>query len=193
MKPFKDVLASGDALLFDGAMGTVLYNKGIFINRCFEDANLSAPGLVREIYQEYLSAGAQVLTTNSYGGNRFKLTGHNLHDKIFAINQAAAQVAKSVAGESAYVAGSVGPLGVRIEPWGPTSFAEAKAAFREQIDGLIAGGIDVLCLETFSDISEIQQAILAAREADATLPIIAHLVINPDGSTPLGTRSEWAM
>jgi methionine synthase I (cobalamin-dependent)/5,10-methylenetetrahydrofolate reductase len=193
MKLFKDVLASGDALLFDGAMGTVLYNKGIFINRCFEDANLSAPGLVREIYQEYLSAGAQVLTTNSYGGNRFKLTGHNLHDKIFAINQAAAQVAKSVAGDSAYVAGSVGPLGVRIEPWGPTSFAEAKAAFREQIDGLIAGGIDVLCLETFSDISEIQQAILASREADATLPIIAHLVINPDGSTPLGTRIEWAM
>ena len=193
MKPFKDVLASGDALLFDGAMGTVLYNKGIFINRCFEDANLSAPGLVREIYQEYLSAGAQVLTTNSYGGNRFKLTGHNLHDKIFAINQAAAQVAKSVAGDSAYVAGSVGPLGVRIEPWGPTSFAEAKAAFREQIEGLIAGGIDVLCLETFSDISEIQQAILASREADATLPIIAHLVINPDGSTPLGTRIEWAM
>lgn len=193
VKLFRDVLASGEALLFDGAMGTVLYNKGIFINRCFEDANLSAPGLVKEIYQEYLAAGAQVITTNSYGGNRFKLSGHNLHDKVFAINQAAAQIAKTVAGDAAFVAGSIGPLGVRIEPWGPTSFTEAKDAFREQIEGLIAGGIDILSLETFADISEIQQAILAAREAAPHLPIIAHLVINPDGSTPLGTPIEWAM
>lgn len=193
MKSFKDALLAGDALLFDGAMGTVLYNKGIFINRCFEDANLSAPGLVKEIYQEYFAAGAQVLTTNSYGANRYKLAGHNLHDKVFAINQAAAQVARSVAQGNAYVAGSVGPLGVRIEPWGPTSFDEAKSAFREQIEGLLAGGMDFLSLETFSDISEIQQAILAAREIAPELPIIAHLVINPDGSTPMGTPIEWAM
>src|SRR6186713_1128619 len=119
MKPFRDVIKSGDSLLFDGAMGTVLYNKGIFINRCFEDANLSNPGLVREIYQEYLSAGAQVLTTNSFGANEYKLTGHNLHDKVFVINKAAGELARSVAKDTAYVAGSVGPLGVRIEPWGP--------------------------------------------------------------------------
>ncbi len=192
-KPFKDVIASGETLLFDGAMGTALYNKGIFINRCFEDANLSSPALVKEIYQEYLSAGAQVLTTNSFGANGFKLTGHNLHDKTFAINKAAAELARSVAQDQAYVAGSVGPLGVRIEPWGPTSFDEARAAFREQIKGLVAGGIDVICLETFSDISEVQQAILAARDVDPKIPLIAHLVINPDGATPIGTPLEWAM
>ncbi len=193
MKPFKDVIASGDSLLFDGAMGTVLYNKGIFINRCFEDANLTSPALVREIHQEYLSAGAQVLTCNSFGANEFKLTGHNLHDKTHAINKAAAELARSVAKDQAYVAGSVGPLGVRIEPWGPTSFDEARAAFRGQICGLVDGGIDVLCLETFSDISELHQAILASRDVDPKLPIIAHLVINPDGLTPIGTPLEWAM
>src|SRR5436309_84077 len=118
MKPLKDVIAAGESLLFDGATGTVLYNKGIFINRCFEDANLSSPSLVREIHQEYLTAGAQVLTTNSFGANEFKLTGHNLHDKTFAINKASAELAAAVAHRQAYVAGSVGPLGVRIEPWG---------------------------------------------------------------------------
>jgi homocysteine S-methyltransferase len=193
MKPFKDVIAAGEALLLDGAMGTVLYNKGIFINRCFEDANLSNPGLVKEIHQEYLAAGAQVLTTNSFGANAFKLTGHNLQDKTGEINRRAAELARSVAGDKAYVAGSVGPLGVRIEPWGPTSFDEARAAFREQIKGLVAGGIDVVCLETFSDISELQQAILAARDVDASVPVIAHLVINPDGNLPAGTPLEWAM
>lgn len=193
MKPFKDAIAGGDSLLFDGAMGTELYNKGIFINRCFEDANLSNPALVKEILQEYLSAGAQVLTTNSFGANEFKLTGHNLHDKTYLINKTAAELARAVAKDDAYVAGSVGPLGVRIEPWGPTSFDEARAAFRKQIEGLVAGGIDVVCLETFSDISEVQQAILAVRDVSPTMPIIAHLVINPDGSTPLGTPIEWAI
>ena len=197
MKPFREVISSGESLLFDGAMGTLLYVKGIFINRCFEDANLSAPSLVKEIHQEYLAAGAQVLTTNSFGANRYKLSGHNLGDKTEALNEAAAKLAREVAGQQAYVAGSVGPLGVRMEPWGPTSFAEARAAFGEQIRGLVAGGIDVLCLETFSDISEIQQAILAARDVSrdlsVDLPIIAHMVINPDGNTPIGTPIEWAM
>jgi homocysteine S-methyltransferase len=193
LKPFAAALAAGDNLLFDGAMGTVLYNKGIFINRCFEDANLASPGLVKEVHQEYLAAGAQVLTANSFGASAFKLAAHNLQEKTFAINQAAAELAGSVAAGQAYVAGSVGPLGVRMEPWGPTSFAEARKAFAEQIRGLVAGKIDVLCLETFSDISEIQQAILAAREVAPTLPIIAHMVMNPDGNTPIGTPIEWAM
>jgi homocysteine S-methyltransferase len=193
MKPFKEALAQGDTLLFDGAMGTVLYNKGIFINRCFEDANLGNPALVKEIHQEYIAAGAQVITTNSFGANSFKLRGHNLQDKTHLINREAAQLARGVAKDHAYVAGSVGPLGVRIEPWGPTSFDEARAAFREQIAGLVEGGVDVVCLETFSDISEIHQAILAARDVKPDLPIIAHLVIDPDGATPLGTPLEWAM
>jgi homocysteine S-methyltransferase len=193
VRSFREVLLSGDSLLFDGAMGTVLYNKGIFINRSFEDANLSNPSLVREIHQEYLQAGAQLLTANSFGANAFKLKEHNLGDKVRQLNRAAAEIARSVAGDRAYVGGSVGPLGVRIEPWGPTSFDEARAAFREQIRGLVEGGVDVLLLETFSDISEIQQAILAAHDVAPELPVIAHLVINPDGTTPIGTPLEWAM
>ncbi len=191
--PFRDVLAQGKPLLFDGAMGTALYNKGVFINRCFEDANLSNPGLVKEIHKEYLQAGAQVLTTNSFGANAFKLTGHNLHDKVGEINRKAATLAREVAGTQAYVGGSVGPLGVRIEPWGPTSFDEARAAFRTQVEGLVQGGVDVICLETFSDISELQQAILATRDVAPQVPIIAHVVINPDGNMPAGTPIEWAM
>jgi homocysteine S-methyltransferase len=190
---FRDVLASGEPLLFDGAMGTVLYNKGLFINRCFEEADLVSPELVREVHREYLAAGAQVLTTNSFGANPIKLAGHNLQDKTGALNRAAAELARSVAGADAFVAGSVGPLGVRIEPWGPTSFDEARTAFRAQIEGLAAGGVDLVCLETFADISEIQQAILAARDVAPGLPVIAHLVINPDGNTPMGTPLEWAM
>src|SRR4051812_12399840 len=106
MKSFKEVLAKGDTLLFDGAMGTALYTKGIFINRCFEDANLSNPGLVKEIHQEYLAAGAQVITTNSFGANSFKLRGHNLQDKVHLINREAAQLARAVVKDDAYVAGS---------------------------------------------------------------------------------------
>jgi homocysteine S-methyltransferase len=192
-RPFKDVIASGESLLFDGAIGTSLYAKGLFINRCFEDANLGNPEMVRELHREYLAAGAQVLTTNSYGANATKLQGHNLHDKTRLINKTAAELARGVAGDRAYVAGSVGPLGVRIEPWGPTSFDEARAAFREQIQGLVDGGIDVVCLETFADISEIHQAILAARDVAPDMPIIAHMVITPDGVTPIGTPIEWAM
>ncbi len=193
MRSFREVLENREPVLFDGAMGTVLYSKGIFINRCFEEANLSHQGLVREVYAEYLHAGAKVLTTNTFGANSFKLCGHNLQDQILEINRTSAAVAKSVADGQAWVAGSVGPLGVRIEPWGPTSFDEARAAFREQVKGLIAGGVDLICLETFSDISEIQQAVLAVRDIDKHIPLIAHLVINPDGNTPIGTPLEWAM
>ena len=192
-KSFRDALLSGDSLLFDGAMGTALYTKGIFINRSFEDANLTNPSLVKEIHQEYLTAGAEVLTTNSFGANAVKLRGHNLSEKTHQINREAAVLARAVAKDKAYVAGSVGPLGVRIEPWGPTSFDEARQMFREQISGLVEGGIDLLCFETFSDISEIQQAILAARDVSPNLPLVAHLVIDPAGQTPLGTPLEWAM
>lgn len=193
MRSFREVLQNREPVLFDGAMGTVLYNKGLFINRCFEEINLSNQSLLKEVYIEYLHAGAQVLTTNTFGANSFKLTGHNLQDKTIEINRTAAAIAKSVADGQAWVAGSVGPLGVRIEPWGPTSFDEARAAFREQVQGLIEGGVDLICLETFSDISEIQQAVLAVRDVSKTIPLIAHMVINPDGNTPIGTPLEWAI
>ena len=193
MKSFRDALKAGTPLLIDGATGTELYNRGIFINRCFEDANLANPALIKELHQEYLDAGAQILTTNSWGANFYKLAGHNLQDRVAEINTKAAKLAREVAGTDALVAGSVGPLGVRIEPWGPTSFAEAMGAFRTQIAGLVEGGADLISFETFADISELHQAILAARSVRADLPIIAHVVINPDGLSPMGTPIEWAM
>jgi methionine synthase I (cobalamin-dependent)/5,10-methylenetetrahydrofolate reductase len=193
MKSFKDILADGTPLLFDGAIGTELYNRGIFINRCFDEANLTNPSLITQLHQDYLKAGAQVITTNSWGANRFKLKHHNLQDRVTEINRKAAELAREVASDQAYVSGSVGPLGVRIEPWGPTSFAEAKEAFGEQIAALVAGGIDVLCFETFADLSELKQAIDAAHETAPQIPIIAHVVIDMEAKLPAGSPVEWAM
>jgi methionine synthase I (cobalamin-dependent)/5,10-methylenetetrahydrofolate reductase len=196
-KSLLNALASGRALLMDGAMGTELYSKGTFINKCFEELNLTNPALVVEIHSSYLRAGADIISTNSWGANRFKLSGHNLHDRVKEINHKAAEIAhnaiKASGRDSALVAGSIGPLGVRIEPWGPTSFDEAKAAFAEQIQALVSGGIDLISLETFSDISELHQAVLAARETAPGIPVIAQIAINPDGKSLMGTPLEWAM
>lgn len=193
MKAFKEILKDGTPLLLDGAIGTELYNRGIFINRCFDEANLTNPGLITQLHQDYLKAGAQVITTNSWGANRYKLAHHNLQDKVVEINRRAAELARGVAKDEAYVAGSVGPLGVRLEPWGPTSYEEAQQAFSEQILALVSGGIDVLCLETFADLAELKQAIDAARNCAPELPIIAHVVIDMDGKLPAGSPVEWAM
>jgi homocysteine S-methyltransferase len=192
-KSFKEAIEQKTPLLFDGAMGTELYNRGIFINRCFEDANLGNKALIRELHSDYVRAGAQVLTTNSWGANPIKLKQHNLHDKTEQINFNAAEIAREVIGDQGFVIGSVGPLGVRIEPWGPTSFDEARAAFAEQIKGLAKGGVDAISFETFGDLSELQQGILAAREVAPDLPIIAQITIDLDGNLPVGTPAEWAI
>lgn len=194
-KPFHELITAQTPLLFDGAMGTELYNHGIFINRCFEDANLSHQDLVKQLHRSYIEAGAQVITTNSWGANRFKLARHNLQDKVAVINYQAAFLAGQIAEQypDVYVAGSVGPLGVRIEPWGPTSFQEAFDAYKEQITALVQGGVDLICFETFSDISELQQAIKAARDVEPTLPIAAMILIDVGGKMPTGTPIEWAI
>jgi methionine synthase I (cobalamin-dependent)/5,10-methylenetetrahydrofolate reductase len=189
---FREVLRNGDAILLDGATGTELYNRGIFINRCFEDANLSNPELVRQLHLDYVQAGAHALTTNSWGANSFKLAKHNLHDRVTEINRKSAELAREVIGDQGFVIGSVGPLGVRMEPWGPTSFEEARQSYREQIKGLADGGVDAIALETFSDMSEIQQAILACRDIAPTLPVMAHLVIDMDGHLTMGSPVDWA-
>ncbi len=180
-------------LLFDGATGTELYNRGIFINRCFEDANLSNQSLIRELHSDYIKAGAQVITTNSWGANPFKLKQHNLHDKIHIINRNAATIAKEAIAGQGFVVGSVGPLGVRIEPWGPTSFQQACEAFKEQIRGLVEGGVDAISLETFGDLSELQQAIIAAKDVAPELPVLASITINLEGKLPIGTPCDWAL
>jgi homocysteine S-methyltransferase len=187
-RPFRENLEE-NILVFDGAMGTELYARGIFINSCFDELNLSNPGLIREIHQSYRSAGADVLETNTFGANVVKLRGHGFGEKVYEINKAGARIAREAAGEDLYVAGSIGPLGIRIEPWGPTSVDEAREAFREQARGLLDGGIDLFCLETFSDLSEMHQAILAVRDL-CDLPIVAQMTVDEDARSLYGTDPE---
>src|SRR5436190_3141111 len=188
------------SVLCDGAMGTLLYSKGIFINRCYDELNLSQPDLIRGVHHEYLQAGAEIVETNTFGGNSFRLERHGLRGKVHDINFAGAKLAKEAAKSfDAWVAGSVGPLGIRIEPLGKTSFREARDIFREQIAALLQGGADLLILETFGYVEELHQAFLAAREIDPKIPVIAQVTVDEeanclDGSAPeaFGPRlEEW--
>ncbi|HEV7990902.1 MAG TPA: bifunctional homocysteine S-methyltransferase/methylenetetrahydrofolate reductase [Gemmatimonadaceae bacterium] len=179
-------------VLFDGAMGTMLYAKGVFINQCYDELNVRAPDLVRDVHRAYVKAGAEVLETNSFGANRFKLAQFGLQTQVFELNRRAAELAREAAeaGRDVLVAGAVGPLGVRLEPFGPTSSDEARAVFREQMEGLKAGGADLFILETFGDLHEIGQAIAAAREVDPAMPVVAQMTIGADGLTPYGATPE---
>jgi len=175
-------------MVADGAMGTVLYSKGIFINRCFDELNLSSPALIKETHQEYVKAGAEIIETNTFGANRARLASFGFAEKLKAINQAGVRLAREAAADVAFVAGAIGPLGVRIEPLGSISFAEARAIFREQAEALVEAGVDLLILETFSDLNELREAIFAAREvAGADMTIIAHVTIDDSGNMPDGT------
>jgi methionine synthase / methylenetetrahydrofolate reductase(NADPH) len=178
-------------VLCDGAMGTLLYSNGIFINRSYDELNLSQPDLIRNIHHDYLQAGAEIIETNTFGANSFRLARHSLADKVVDINLAGARLAREAAKSfDVWVAGSVGPLGTRIEPLGKTSFEEARAAFRQQIAALVEGGIDVLILETFGYLEELHQAVLAARDVKASLPIIAQVTIDEDGNCLDGSTPE---
>jgi homocysteine S-methyltransferase len=176
-------------LVCDGAMGTQLYAKGVFINRCFEQLNASEPDLVRTVHQEYVRAGADVLETNTFGANRIKLRAFGLSDRVRQINVAGARLAREVAGDGAYVAGAIGPLGVRVEPWGRTGVDEAESYFKEQVDALLEGGVDLFMLETFRDLNEIGAAITAIRKA-CDLPIVAQMTTEDDGNSLDGTPPE---
>ena len=176
-------------LVVDGAMGTMFYERGVFINTCYDALNISEPDLVREIHREYVEAGAELIQTNTFGANRVKLKQHGLEDRVGEINRRAAELAREEAGDRIYVGGSVGPLGIRIEPFGPTSFDEARAFFREQVEGLVEGGVDCIVLETFSDLNQILQGLYAARDV-CDLPVIAQMTCGNDGNTLLGTPPE---
>ncbi|HKD03042.1 MAG TPA: bifunctional homocysteine S-methyltransferase/methylenetetrahydrofolate reductase, partial [Terriglobales bacterium] len=178
-------------VLCDGAMGTLLYAKGIFINRSYDELNLSQPELIRGIHHDYLHAGAEMIETNTFGANSFRLARHSMADKVHAINFAGARLAREAAKSfDGWVAGSVGPLGIRIEPLGKTSFEEARAAFRDQIAALIEGGVDLLILETFGYLEEIHQAMLAAREVHSSIPLIAQVTVDEDGNCLDGSTPE---
>ena len=179
------------AVLCDGAMGTLLYSKGIFINRCYDELNLSQPDLIRGIHQEYLQAGAEIIETNTFGANSFRLSKHGCVDKLAEINRKGARLAREAAKSfDALVAGAVGPLGVRIEPLGKISLAEAREAFREQIAALNEEGVDLIILETFGYLEELHQAILAAREVNPNLPVVAQVTIDEDGNCLDGSSPE---
>ncbi len=177
-------------IVFDGAMGTMLYTKGVFINQCYDELVLRAPDLIRDVHKAYRKAGAEVLETNTFGANRLKLSQYGLEGQVAAINRGAAQLAREVAEDDLLVAGAVGPLGVRLEPLGPTSIEEARSIFREQMTALKEGGADVFLLETFGDLHEIEQAILAARDVDPSTPVIAQMTIGSDCHTPYGVTAE---
>ncbi|HEX2204609.1 MAG TPA: bifunctional homocysteine S-methyltransferase/methylenetetrahydrofolate reductase [Longimicrobium sp.] len=186
MPDFRALLEDGRPHLFDGAMGTMLYARGVYINRCYDELSASQPDLVRDIHRAYVKAGAEIVETNTYGANRLKLSRHGLEDRLEELNARAAEVARSAAGERVCVAGAMGPLGLRIEPYGPTSTDEARSLFREQAAALAGGGVDLFVLETFLDLEEIRQAILAVRDV-CDLPVVAQMVIREDGRTPFGT------
>ena len=170
-------------VLCDGAMGTLLYAKGIFINRSYDELNLSQPELIRSVHHDYLQAGAEIIETNTFGANSFRLARHSLADKARDINLAGARLAHEAAKSfDVWVAGSVGPLGTRIEPLGKTSFEEAREGFRQQIAALVEGGVDLLILETFGYLEEIHQAMLAAHEVNVKLPLVAQVTIDEDGN-----------
>lgn len=178
-------------VLFDGAMGTELYARGVFISQCYDELCLRTPELVRAVHDAYVTAGAEVLETNTFGANRAKLAHYGLEEQVEAINRRGAELARAAAmaaphGRPVLVAGAVGPLGVRIEPYGPTGRHEARALFREQIAALVAGGADCVILETFGDLVEIEQAILAVRDVDPAVPVIAQMTVGTDLRTPYG-------
>src|SRR5215475_7377759 len=178
-------------ILCDGAMGTLLYAKGIFINRSYDELNLSQPELIRGIHHDYLQAGAEVIETNTFGANSFRMARHSMADKVKDINRAGARLAREAAKSfDVWVAGSVGPLGTRIEPLGKTSYQEARAAFREQIEALAEGGVDLLILETFGYVKELQQAMLAAREVNPKLPVVASVTVDEDSNCLDGSDPE---
>jgi methionine synthase I (cobalamin-dependent)/5,10-methylenetetrahydrofolate reductase len=182
---FIQAIADEHVYLFDGAMGTMLYSKGVFINKCYDELNVRNPEIVLEVHKAYVKAGAEILETNTYGANRVKLHGFGIEDELRDINLRAAEIARKAAGDSVYVAGAIGPLGIRIEPYGPTGLDEAREIFREQATALNEAGVDLFVCETFSNISEIEQAIAAIRDV-CTLPVVAQMTIGTDGRTIFG-------
>lgn len=192
MNNFREFIQEDRVRVFDGAMGTMIYSKGVYINRCYDELNLSTPDLILDIHREYIKAGAEIIETNTYGASRLKLAAQGLDDRLREINILAAQIAREAiktAKHDAFVAGAISPLGIRIEPYGPTSVDEAKELFKEQVAALLEGGVDCFLLETFQDLAEMHQAIRAVRELSDYV-IFAQMTINEQCETAFGTSPE---
>jgi methionine synthase I (cobalamin-dependent)/5,10-methylenetetrahydrofolate reductase len=190
MRTLRDLLTDSGVHVLDGAMGTMLYSRGVFVNVCYDELTLKQPGLVQEVHEAYVRAGAEIIETNTFGANPVKLSGFGLDERTEEINRAAAVLAHRAARGRALVVGAVGPLGIRIEPWGSTARSEAVAHFTRQTRGLAEGGVDGFILETFSDLEELHAALEAARAAAPGLPVMAQMTVAEDGNTSYGTPVE---
>jgi methionine synthase I (cobalamin-dependent)/5,10-methylenetetrahydrofolate reductase len=189
MPTLRDLIGDGRVHVLDGAMGTMLYSRGVFVNVSYDELNLSQPALVREVHEAYVHAGAEILETNTFGANPVKLSSHGLEEQTELINRSAVALARQAAGQRALVVGAIGPLGIRLEPWGPTARGEAIAFFSRQASGLLEGEVDGFILETFSDLNELEAALCALRSL-SDLPIIAQMTVGQDGNTSYGTSVE---
>ena len=185
----RDLIADGRVHVMDGAMGTLLYNRGVFVNICYDELAVTRPELVQALHHEYVEAGAEIVETNTFGANPVKLSSYALEDRTEELNREATRVARRAAADRALVAGAVGTLGIRIEPWGPTGVEEAEALFRRQVAGLCEGGVDAFVLETFSDPAELAAAYRAVRGL-SELPIIAQMTVGEDGKSSYGAEVE---
>jgi len=189
MPTLGELIADRRVHVLDGAMGTMLYNRGMFVNVCYDELSLTQPGLVQEVHEAYVQAGAEILETNTFGANPVKLSSHGLDDETEAINRTAVTIARRAANGRALVVGAIGPLGIRLEPWGPTAREEAISFFSRQVRGLLEGEVDGFILETFSDLHEIEAALCAVK-ALSELPVIAQMTVGHDGNTSYGTSVE---
>lgn len=180
--PFTDFLAGDGIALFDGAMGTILYERGAFIHRSFEELNRSDPGLVRRTHEEYILAGADIIETNTFGANRFRLSPYGLEKDVAELNRLGVQLAREAAADRAWVAGAMGPLGIRIEPFGHISLQEVRDVFQQQATALIEAGVDLLVLETFQHLPELREAVLAVRSV-SNIPVVSMIRVASGGVT----------
>jgi homocysteine S-methyltransferase len=188
VKPFLERIAEG-VVVCDGAMGTMLYARGVFINRCFDELNLSSPALVRGIHEDYLEAGADVIETNTFGAHRFKLAPHGLEKQVRKVNREGAKIAREAAQGRGLVAGSMGPLGKPLEPYGNISVDDAVAAYREQAEGLVEGGVDLFIVETLPSLDQARAALTAIGSV-SELPVAVSMTFNEEGTTFYGDRPE---
>ena len=185
----RELIADGRVHVMDGAMGTELYACGVFVNVSYDGLNLETPDIVENVHRNYVNAGAEVIESNTFGANPVKLSSYGLADRTEEINRAAAHLARRSAQKRALVVGAIGPLGIRIEPLGPTSREEAQEFYHRQVDGLVEGGVDGFVLETFSDLNEMEQAFKAVRSR-SPLPVICQVTVGDDACTSYGTSPE---
>ena len=188
VKPFLERLGEG-VVVCDGAMGTMLYARGIFVNRCFDELNLSNPSLVQSVHEEYVEAGADLIETNTFGAHKVKLGPHGFEAQVRKINREGALLARQAARGRALVAGSIGPLGKPLEPYGSITFGDAVAAYGEQAEGLAEGSVDLFILETMPSLDQARAALTAVR-AVSDLPVVVSLTFNEEGTTAYGEKPE---